>query len=67
MAGTSRNIDLQFLKAPGVAMEKLEPDYRALLNLGVDVIETDIPRQVGYLLFGKHSIPESKAKYFTFR
>jgi hypothetical protein len=36
----------------------------ALLKLGVDLIETDIPRQVGPLLYAKQPVPASKAKYF---
>jgi glycerophosphoryl diester phosphodiesterase len=64
MAGTSRNIDLRFLRGQVADMELLEPDYRALLKLGVDVIETDIPRQVGPLLHTGQPVPASKAKYF---
>jgi glycerophosphoryl diester phosphodiesterase len=64
MAGTSRNIDLRFLKGQAPRMEVLEPDYRSLLKLGVDVIETDIPRQVGPLLYAGGPVPASKAKYF---
>jgi hypothetical protein len=45
-------------------MELLEPDYRALLKMGVDVIETDIPRQVGPLLYAAQPVPASRAKYF---
>ncbi|MCL5281107.1 MAG: glycerophosphodiester phosphodiesterase family protein, partial [Planctomycetes bacterium] len=64
MAGTSRNIDLRFLKGQVERMELLEPDYRALLKLGVDLIETDIPRQVAPLLYAAQPVPASKAKYF---
>ena len=64
LAGTSRNIDLRFLKGRADRMESLEPDYRALLKLGVDLIETDIPRQVGPLLYAGQPVPASKAKYF---
>jgi glycerophosphoryl diester phosphodiesterase len=64
LAGTSRNIDLRFLRGRTERMESLEPDYRALLKLGVDVIETDIPRQVGPLLYATQPVPASKAKYF---
>ncbi|MCF7974960.1 MAG: glycerophosphodiester phosphodiesterase family protein [Phycisphaerae bacterium] len=63
MAGSSRNIDRQFLSKQA-GLEAIKPDYRALLGLGVDVIETDIPREVGPLLYGGHPIPASKAKYF---
>ncbi|MCU0917031.1 MAG: glycerophosphodiester phosphodiesterase family protein [Planctomycetes bacterium] len=64
LAGTSRNIDLRFLKGQAVRMASLEPDYRALLQMGVDVIETDIPREVGPLLYANQPVPASKAKYF---
>ncbi len=64
MTGTSRNIDLRFLKGRAERMESLEPDYRALLKLGVDLIETDIPRQVAPLLYAKQPVPAEKAKYF---
>jgi len=64
MAGSSRNIDPQFLSKQVADMEAIKPDYRALLELGVDVIETDIPREVGPLLYAGHPLPASKAKYF---
>jgi glycerophosphoryl diester phosphodiesterase len=64
LAGTSRNIDRRFLEGQAPRMEVLEPDYRSLLKMGVDVIETDIPRQVGPLLYAGVPVPASKAKYF---
>jgi glycerophosphoryl diester phosphodiesterase len=64
LAGTSRNLDLRFLRGQAPRMESLEPDYRALLKMGVDLIETDIPRQVGPLLYAGQPVPASKAKYF---
>lgn len=64
MAGSSRNIDLRFLRGQATSMELLEPDYRALLTMGVDVIETDLPRQVGPLLHAGQPVPASKARYF---
>lgn len=64
MAGSSRNIDLRFLRGQAASMEPLEPDYRALLKGGVDIIETDIPREVAPLLYGDQPVPASKAKYF---
>jgi glycerophosphoryl diester phosphodiesterase len=64
MAGSSRNIDRRFIEGRVTNVELLEPDYRALLRLGVDVIETDIPREVGPLLYGEQPVPASKAKYF---
>ena len=64
LAGTSRNIDRRFLEGRAPRMEVLEPDYRSLLKMGVDIIETDIPRQVGLLLYAGGPVPASKAKYF---
>jgi len=64
MAGTSRNIDRRFLEGQVASMEPLEPDYRALLKLGVDIIETDIPRQVAPLFYKDQPVPASKAKFF---
>jgi glycerophosphoryl diester phosphodiesterase len=63
MAGTSRNIDREFLS--GVrSMEPLRPEYRAVLERGVDIIETDIPRELGPLLFGGHRVKGASAKFF---
>lgn len=50
MAGTSRNLDLEFLAGRVTDVEKLRPGYRAVLERGVDVIETDLPRDVAPLL-----------------
>lgn len=63
MAGTSRNLDRQFLGGRVATMEPLRPDYRALFGLGVDVIETDIPRELWPLLFRDQTVPPSKSKY----
>lgn len=64
MAGTSRNLDreLRAGRAPGAA--PIEQDYRALLERGVDLIETDLPIQVGKLLYAKPVMPASKSPYF---
>ena len=43
---------------------KLEPDYRAFLKRGADLIETDIPRELGPLLFSSTSPPASKKAFF---
>jgi len=64
MAGTSRNIDRRFLEGRATRMELLEPDYRALLKMAIDIIETDIPREVGPLLYAGQPVPTSRAKYF---
>lgn len=64
MAGTSRNLDREFLSGRVPTMEPLRPGYRAVLDLGVDVIETDIPRELGPLLFSDRQVPESKTRFF---
>jgi glycerophosphoryl diester phosphodiesterase len=46
MAGTSRNLDLEFLRGRVATLEPLQAGYRAVLERGVDVIETDIPREL---------------------
>jgi glycerophosphoryl diester phosphodiesterase len=64
MAGSSRNIDRRFLDRRVTGMEALRPEYQAMLGLGVDVIETDIPRELGPLLYGGQPVSSSKAKFF---
>ena len=66
MAGTSRNIDRQFLGGRVTRMDPLHPEYRAVLERGIDVIETDIPREVGPLLYGQQPATGAKAKFFRF-
>jgi len=51
MAGTSRYLDRQYFAQPTAGLQRLEADYRRLLEKGVDIIETDIPRELGQLLF----------------
>ena len=46
--GTSRNLDLNFPEVSNI--KTLENDYRALLKMGIDVIETDIPIPVSKIL-----------------
>jgi glycerophosphoryl diester phosphodiesterase len=63
MAGTSRNIDRQFLGGRVTTMEPLRGEYHAMLESGVDVIETDIPREVAPLLHGHGPVGASKARF----
>ena len=53
MAGTSRNLDRQFLQQPSLGLDRLRAEYRRLLQMEVDIIETDIPRELGPLLFAE--------------
>jgi glycerophosphoryl diester phosphodiesterase len=62
MAGTSRNLDLQLRREGRCAA--MEQSYRGLLQKGIDLIETDLPVQVGSLLYAEPAIPASKARYF---
>ena len=55
MAGTSRNLDLQLRREGRSAA--LEQGYRALLQKGIDLIETDLPVQVGSLLYPGQKVP----------
>ncbi|MDO8542103.1 MAG: hypothetical protein Q7S40_16825, partial [Opitutaceae bacterium] len=64
MAGTSRNIDREFLGGRVTTMEPLRPQYRAVLERGVDIIETDIPRDLGPLIHPTHSTAGAKARFF---
>jgi glycerophosphoryl diester phosphodiesterase len=64
MAGTSRNIDRQFLGGRVSTVEPLRGEYQAVLERGVDVIETDIPREVAPLLYGDTSSIGAKARFF---
>ncbi|MBE0537495.1 MAG: glycerophosphodiester phosphodiesterase family protein [Phycisphaerae bacterium] len=69
LVGTSRNLDKEFslLKASGDAPGSVERQYRELLKCTADVIETDLPRQVGELLYGESEIPVSKRQFFRSR
>ena len=64
MVGTSRNLDREIIvnRASGNAL--VEQQYRALLQWGADVIETDLPREVGKLLYSETAIPASKSQFF---
>ncbi|TWU48162.1 glycerophosphodiester phosphodiesterase family protein [Rubripirellula reticaptiva] len=43
MAGTSRNLDRELLHATDQNRAQIEQQYRDLLKIGVDIIETDLP------------------------
>jgi glycerophosphoryl diester phosphodiesterase len=63
MIGTSRNLDRQLLTRQIADLKPLEPEYRAFLGRGADVIETDIPVQLGTLLHSTTAIPASKQRF----
>ena len=60
MIGTSRNLDRKVLTGDVADIGVLEPDYRAFLRRGADVIETDIPVPLGKLLQGIVPVAASK-------
>ena len=64
MVGTSRNLDREFIVNLASGTEPIEKHYRALLQRGVDVIETDLPREVGRLLYSESAIAASKSQFF---
>ncbi|MCP4609658.1 MAG: glycerophosphodiester phosphodiesterase family protein [Planctomycetes bacterium] len=64
MAGTSRNLDREYIANRTSGTAPVEQHYRALLQIGADVIETDIPRKVGKLLYSESAIPASKSPFF---
>ena len=64
MAGTSRNLDREFIINRASGAMPVEQNYRALLERGVDVIEADLPIEVGKLLYGESAIPASKSQFF---
>ena len=64
MAGTSRNLDPLLRVAADGDRGDLKVQYQNRLDFGVDIIETDLPVQVGALLYDPATIPSSKARFF---
>ncbi|HLN54953.1 MAG TPA: glycerophosphodiester phosphodiesterase family protein [Bacteroidales bacterium] len=64
MAGSSRNVDLKFLRGQTNDISSLKGEYMDLFAKGVDLIETDIPCQLGPLI--NPDLPSGSAlkKYF---
>lgn len=62
MAGTSRNLDKELDVADAEETVSLRRRYGGLLEMGVDVIETDLPIEGGKLLYGESAIPASKSE-----
>lgn len=50
MIGTSRHLDRKVVQGEVADIQELESGYRGFLSLGADIIETDIPVQLGPLL-----------------
>jgi len=64
LVGTSRNLDREFVAAGVDGTAAVEQHYRTLLQRGADVIETDLPREIGKLLYSESGIPSSKSRFF---
>lgn len=66
IAGTSRNLDRALVRGRD-GDGQLESEYRELLERGIDLIETDLPRRIWPLLYRDVDIPESKRAFFNRR
>ena len=64
MVGTSRNLDREFIDNRLSGTEPVEQHYRALLQCGADLIETDLPGEVGKLLYSDSEVPVFKSQLF---
>jgi len=62
MMGTSRNLDKILLRSDAEQTTSVGRQYMNLLKQGADVIETDLPGEVGNLLYGRSQVPLSKYK-----
>lgn len=67
IVGTSRNLDRQVTSRQVPQISRLEPDYRALLAHGADLIETDIPVELGPLLYKSASLRPPLDEYFRIK
>lgn len=63
IAGTSRNLDRELVLQSAGGDPQLEQRYQALLARGIDLIETDLPREVWPLLYDGSEVPESKSQF----
>ncbi len=64
MIGTSRNLDKQVSSGQVSDIKELNSGYQAFLKRGADIIETDIPAQLGPLLYRSLAPPVAKKQYF---
>jgi glycerophosphoryl diester phosphodiesterase len=67
IAGTSKNLDRQLVAQHGSGVSAIEQAYRTLLGKGIDLIETDLPVELGRLLYSDKRIPASKSQFFRAR
>jgi glycerophosphoryl diester phosphodiesterase len=64
MIGTSRNLDKQVSGGHVADIKELNAGYQAFMKRGADIIETDIPAQLGPLLYRSVEAPAAKKQYF---
>ena len=62
MAGSSRNVDRRYLTNNVSDYSTLKGEYQEFFKKGIDLIETDLPRELGTLLFKGQKI---KNKYLN--
>ncbi|MGE0755523.1 MAG: glycerophosphodiester phosphodiesterase family protein [Pirellulaceae bacterium] len=65
LVGTSRNLDRRVLEQRVERIDSLEPEYRAILGRGADLFETDIPAELGPLLYGRQSEPAHRGRFLS--
>jgi glycerophosphoryl diester phosphodiesterase len=63
MAGSSRTIDRKFLSGEVKEYSLLKNDYIGFLEKGIDIIETDLPSNLGPLLYGTFSDKLLRTRY----
>jgi len=62
LIGTSRNLDRRLLSGEIDSLRPLQPQYRAFLDRGADLIETDLPIEVAQILYADQTVPEAAAQ-----
>lgn len=66
--GTSRNIDRDYLESKVTGIGELKSRYCALLNEGIDILETDIPVPLSKIISECNSFDDqSLRKFFIFK
>lgn len=64
IVGTSRNFDLELTRGNVSDIYELKGNYNNLIDMGANILETDIPVEVCKVVFDNISIHPSKVKYF---
>lgn len=62
--GTAWNLDLKFTRKNVPDIYELNDNYNNIIDMGANILETDIPVEVSKVIFNNISIHPSKAKYF---